>query len=47
MSCNFNFGSALTSVADMINVARVVENVGVAAVSFSFSKINSFIVIII
>ncbi|GJJ07683.1 hypothetical protein Clacol_001888 [Clathrus columnatus] len=31
LQCNFNFGSALSSVTDMVNTARVVENVGVAA----------------
>lgn len=31
LSCTFNFGSALNSVADMLPVARLVENVGVAA----------------
>jgi len=31
LSCTFNFGDALSSVTSMINTARVVENIGVAA----------------
>lgn len=31
--CTFNFDSVLTDVATMVATARVVENVGVAAVS--------------